>query len=292
MWLALDHDLRVLARDAVVEQPDLRLLAAADDGLLALDLVHLAHAGAGEHDQVGAVALAARRRHRRRGHLRGCSSAAISAASYHDCCGLRAAVWRALTLARCARARASAARRSPRGAERRHGRAGVRDQRLQPRARRGGESRVLRVGDVVGVLERDAVGGRRSAPGPRARRAPRRRRSRRPPARRGTAPPVFSPCSVSSAASVVGRGLAQIARLPAHHSERARRLRERARRAQELAAAAPRARPPRRSSRTPASAGRRPRGSRSPRRTPCGCSGGPRRKSSSSIAGRSSWISE
>ena len=57
MRLALDHDLGVLARDAVVEQPDLRLLAAADDRLLALDLVHLADAGAGQDHQVGAVAL-------------------------------------------------------------------------------------------------------------------------------------------------------------------------------------------------------------------------------------------
>ena len=49
--------LRVLARDAVVEQPDVRPLAAADDRLLGLDLVHLADAGAGQHDQVGPVAL-------------------------------------------------------------------------------------------------------------------------------------------------------------------------------------------------------------------------------------------
>ena len=75
--VALDDELGVLARDAVVDQADLRLLAAADDGLVALDLVHLADAGAGQHDQVGAVPLAARRRHRRCEHLRVCSSAAI-----------------------------------------------------------------------------------------------------------------------------------------------------------------------------------------------------------------------
>ena len=68
--LALDHELGVLARDAVVEEADVRLLAAADDRLVALELVHLADAGAGEHHQVGAVPLDAPRRRGRHGDLR------------------------------------------------------------------------------------------------------------------------------------------------------------------------------------------------------------------------------
>ena len=48
----LDHA-RVIARDAVVEQPEVGLVAAADDQLLLVELVHLAHVGPRHHDQVG-----------------------------------------------------------------------------------------------------------------------------------------------------------------------------------------------------------------------------------------------
>src|SRR5262249_14258536 len=52
---ALLDDAGVIARDAVVQQPQVGLVAAADDRLVLLQLVHLAHVGPGHHDQVGVV---------------------------------------------------------------------------------------------------------------------------------------------------------------------------------------------------------------------------------------------
>ena len=53
--LALDRDVAVFARDALVDHADVGGLAAADDGRVVRQLVHLAHGAAGQDDEVGLI---------------------------------------------------------------------------------------------------------------------------------------------------------------------------------------------------------------------------------------------
>ncbi len=57
IFSALAHELAVLARDPFVVQPDADRRATPDDGLVVLQLEHLAGAHAGQHDQVSEIAL-------------------------------------------------------------------------------------------------------------------------------------------------------------------------------------------------------------------------------------------
>ena len=76
MWPPSIDDLGVLARDAVVDRRICAFWPRPMTDLVALDLVHLADARAGQHDQVGAVPFAARRCHGV-ANIWVCSSAAI-----------------------------------------------------------------------------------------------------------------------------------------------------------------------------------------------------------------------
>ncbi len=157
---------------------------------------------------------------------------------------------------------------------------------------RGGMAGVVSVVEVVGVLEGDPVAGADSwasasvvgASGAAGGGADLQRR-----AEQGSGLFVVQALELDQ-----GRGwrLAQIAGLSSHHPLHPATSGQRGDGAQEVARARGALRPPRRSIRRPASAARRRPGSRSPRRTTLWLLGLPRRKSSSSIAGRSSWISE
>ena len=248
--------------------------------LVALDLVHLAHAARRRAPPGRRGRASPRRRHRRLEHA-GCSSAGMQSPSYHN--GTRPGSRRAYSdgRAECAREldQAVGAR-----TERRDRADRVGDQRGQTIARRGGVLAVLGVGDVVGVLERDAVRGPEAAPGrSELVGAARRPRSRPPRARRGTARRSSRRAASPAPSSVAGGGSPRsrawprtMPARPAACASAARRGQEPLRVVRALARLA-------RSTRTPASAARRRPGSRSLRRTPCGCwagRGGSRRRPS------------
>ena len=185
-------------------------------------------ARARQHDQVGAVTLDARLRGRHR-CLEHAWRLFVSrhTTRQHGTTARGRAASRRLRVVRDETVRASAASRAAARAERR--RAGA-----APAAPPAAAAARARAGAACSAWSASSRSSACWNATPNAvaepRPAPPRRRPRRPPAqpRRPPAPPrnsaaVFSPCSVSSSASVAGAGFAQIARLPAHHPAHRRR---------------------------------------------------------------------